>query len=91
MRIEFFDENRELVKTFQGFDYHSVEEDGPYMRPRRAVMTHRLKDSTSVMALQRSRLNVPFEASWFTLKGVKNWDQSRDEAVRALFETSADN
>jgi hypothetical protein len=85
LKVEFFDSNRELIKTFQGFDYNSVEVDGPSKRPRRAVMTNRNKGSTSILALQKSRLNVPLNNDWFSVKKLDSWDAQTDEELLALF------
>lgn len=87
LRIDFYDENDNLVKTFEGFDYDSVEVDGPTKRPRRAVMNNHEKGTTSMMVLLKSRLNFQLDERIFDPQMLKQWTPEADAALMSVFAT----
>lgn len=86
LKIEFYDENDELLKTLQGFDYDSAQIDGPSKRPRRAVMTNHEKGTSSIMVLLKSRLGYELDPALFEPETLEQWTEEHDAMMMSVFE-----
>lgn len=87
LKIEIFDQDEALAKTFDAFDYNSSEVDGPTRRPRRGVMSNHLTGSVSVMVLLKSRLNYQIDPNLFTVEALEAWTPEFTEAYLNVFES----
>lgn len=88
LKIDYFNEEQKLTKTFQAYDYNSQDVDGPTKRPRRAVMTNHEKGSTSVMVLLKSRLNFDIDSNLFSVEALEAWSDDFTQAYMAAFDTT---
>ena len=86
LKIDYYDESGKLLKTFRAYDYSSEKIDGISKRPRRAVMTNHETGSTTVMVLQKSRLNYSIDPRLFTKTSIQNWDKKHTSAYMDVFD-----
>ncbi len=85
LKIEFFDSKKQLVKTFQAFDFALVEGEAKTQRPQRLVMANNLKRTTTIMSLLNTKLNAPVNQNLFKLETVQNWAQEHDREIQKAF------
>jgi hypothetical protein len=87
LKIEFYDEEDNIRKTFKAYDYNSVEVDGPTKRPMRAVMINHENGSTSEIKIIKSRLNYQLDEQLFTVETLESWNDDITKTYMAVFDT----
>lgn len=84
LRIEFFTADNRHEKDLVAEDYDSPDIDGHSLWPRRAVMSNLRQDTTTVLTLRRSRLNLDLPAAWFTPESFSRLTPADFSALFAL-------
>ena len=85
LKIEYYNDEQELLKTFEAENYDSINVDGPSERPHRAVMKNHSTNSISVMTLERSRLNYDVDPNIFTVQAIQAWTPEYTRAYLNVF------
>jgi len=86
LKIEYYNDNQDLLKTFEAEDYDSRRVDGPSERPHRAIMKNHDTGSISIMTLERSRLNYDVDPNIFTVQAIQAWTPEWTQMYLNIFE-----
>ncbi len=84
LQIDYYGPGKELVKTFNAFDYHSSKIKGKTTRPRRAVMEDKKNNSVTVFTVIEGRVNEKISNELFTPEKIENW--TADEVDEFIYD-----
>ncbi len=84
LKIDYYGQSDELLKTFSAFDYHSPQIKGITTRPRRAVMENKSKNSITVFTVIEGRIDQEIPDNLFTPKKITTW--TADEVEEFIYD-----
>ena len=84
LKIDYFGQTDELIKTFSAFDYHSPQIKGITTRPRRAVMENKSKNSITIFTVIEGRIDQEISDNLFTPKKIAAW--TADEVDEFIYD-----
>ena len=73
LRIDYYDENAELIKQLNCYGYQSPEIFGNSNRPHRTVMTNASKGTATVFTVIVGRLDERVPSEMFSADFIENW------------------
>ena len=87
LKIEYYNEQQDLMKTFEAKDYGSKKVNGSSERPHEAIMTNYETGGKSILTLEKSRLNFDVDPSIFTIQAIEAWTPEYTKAYMDIFNT----
>jgi len=88
VQIEFFEEGTEgPIKTFEGMGYREVSDEGDATyRPRRVIMNNHQRNTSSILTLLDSEVDVTLPDSIFDPKSLSDWSPEEKDPLLKLLE-----